>query len=266
MSWVTGASLGRKPRDATRWTAIFSFTQTDHLWVLCLAVFFAVCSALVQPVVAIFIGNFADGLTQFGGGLIESDTLHKRTNPSFYGFIGLGFCTLLTNAGMFTTWVVFGELQAKAVREELFRSLLKKDLEWFEMREHGVASLLTRLQSQIREMQLGTSQPFSFLLQGMIQGLVAFGIAIYHSWKVTLTVLAIVPVSGAALYLLGRGLQRHIASQDHFLAEATKIAHNAFINIALVKCFNAQSIETTRYVAVIRKAATYSLKQANIVA
>ena len=116
---------------------------------LCLAVFFAACSALVQPAVSIAMGRFSDALAQFGGGLIDSDTLRDRTMPSVHAFIVLACCTLITNAGVFAAWAMFGEMQAKSVREELFRSLLEKDLGWFEQRDSGIASLLTRLQTYV---------------------------------------------------------------------------------------------------------------------
>lgn len=130
-----------------RWTASFSFTQRGHYGVLGLAIFFATASALVQPTVSIVMGRFSDALAQFGGGLIDSDTLRDRTSGGVHAFIILGCCSLITNAGMFASWAIFGEMQAKSVREELFRSLLEKDLEWFELRERGIASLLTRLQT-----------------------------------------------------------------------------------------------------------------------
>lgn len=93
------------------------------------------------------MGRYSDALAQFGGGLIDSSTLHDRAVVGVHAFIVLGCCTLITNTGMFATWAFFGEMQAKSVREELFRSLLEKDLEWFELRDSGTASLLTRLQT-----------------------------------------------------------------------------------------------------------------------
>jgi ATP-binding cassette, subfamily B (MDR/TAP), member 1 len=130
-----------------QWAAPFAFTQPHHYWVLGLGMVTASCCALVQPTVSIFLGKFIDAIAQFGGGLIDSDTLQQRITPMVHAFIVLGCCTFVTNAGMFVTWTTFGEMQAKSVREELFRSLLDKNLEWFEMRESSISSLLTRLQT-----------------------------------------------------------------------------------------------------------------------
>lgn len=134
-----------KAKPKVYWTALFGFTHKDHYWVLGLAIASAACSALVQPAVAIFMGKFSDAAAQFGGGLIVSGELRNRTTSVVHAFIGLGCCTFVTNAALFATWTTFGEMQARSVRQELFRSLLEKDMEWFEMRECGTSSLLTRL-------------------------------------------------------------------------------------------------------------------------
>lgn len=95
------------------------------------------------------MGRSMDALAQFGGGLIDSSALRDHMMPNIHAFVLLGFCTLITNAGMFASWTIFGEVQAKSVREELFRSLLEKELEWFELSESGIAALLTRLQTYV---------------------------------------------------------------------------------------------------------------------
>lgn len=96
---------------------------------------------------AIFLGRFFDAFADFGAGKISSDKLMDRTLTSVYALLGVGAGTILLKSGMFAAWLSFGEMQAKSVRDELFKALLEKDLEWFEMRESGVGTLLARLQT-----------------------------------------------------------------------------------------------------------------------
>jgi ATP-binding cassette, subfamily B (MDR/TAP), member 1 len=96
---------------------------------------------------AVYTGKFGDAVAQFGGGLIDSRILRERTTPVVHAFVVIGCLTLVLNGLMYSFWSMFGEQQARRVREELFRTLLEKDLNWFEARESGVASLLTRLQT-----------------------------------------------------------------------------------------------------------------------
>lgn len=122
------------------------------------------------------------------------------------------------------------------------------------------------LPSQIRELQHGVSQPAAFILSGLVEGCVAFGVALYYGWKLTLVVLASLPLSIIVLFLISRGHQSHVDSHNHSLAGASQIANNAISNPSLVKCFCTQAYETARYVTAIGKAATHSLKQSRVTA
>lgn len=64
-----------------------------------------------------------------------------------YALIGIGLTTWLLKGGYFAAWLVFGEMQAKSVRDELFVDLLRKDLEWYDKRTVGIDVLLSRLQT-----------------------------------------------------------------------------------------------------------------------
>lgn len=142
------ASTGRE-RPNSRWLALFSFTEKQHLWILCSGVLFTTCSSALGPTQAIFIGKFGDAVAKFGEGLTDSRTLREQTKPTVDAFLAIGSLTLVTNGLMYAFWAIFGELQARSVREGLFRTLLEKDLDWFEARESGVAALLTRLQTYV---------------------------------------------------------------------------------------------------------------------
>lgn len=260
--------------------ALFGFTLRRHLPILCLGIIFAVCTAALLPIAAVLLGKFTDASAQFAGGAIDSATLHDRMRRPLNGMLVVGACSFVTHAGMFTSWTIFGELQANSVRDDLFRSLLNKDLEWFEARESGVASLLTRLQtyqtisnilislltvtSQIRELQLSTSQPLGFVLSALVEGFANFGLSMYYSWKLTMVIIGGLPLCGLILHLISRGLQCRIALQTQHLTTATAIAGNAVDNISLVKCFSTQYLETQRYMSAVGRAATFALMQSRL--
>lgn len=261
--------------------AILSFARSRDVWAGGGALFFAACSALPQPASTVFLGKFSNTVAQFGTGLIDSTQLRQQSLTAVYGFVGVGCCTLIVDACMFSMWAIFGDLQARHAREDLFRGLVQKDIEWFETKESGVAPLLTRLQtyntsllstctrmliiiSQIRDLQQSTSLSLGLVIQGAVRGCAAFGLAMCYSWKLTLVILTVVPVSTATLCVITRGFQNHISYQNHFLTQASKIAFNAISNITTVKCFSTEQRETARYVAAIDDAAGHSLRQARI--
>lgn len=123
-----------------------SFTRRVHLLLLAIAFTLSALAGVVQPVTSVFVGKLMDSFSHFAAGTIEGDDLEDNTRPWIIGLIILGLAACLLRASFCCTWIVFGESQARVVREELFSSLIVRDFEWFEAQASGVSSLLGRIQ------------------------------------------------------------------------------------------------------------------------
>ena len=130
-----------------QWGALFNFTTKAHILPLLIAILLSISSGIVVPALAIFLGKLFNLFTEFGAGKISgSELVHRISTYDIY-MLGLAGASMLLNAGYFGFWLYFGELQARNVRDRLFDGLLKKDMEWFDMRTAGVNTLLSRLQT-----------------------------------------------------------------------------------------------------------------------
>lgn len=138
---------GQPRNTTTSWRALFNFTDQTHVFILIPALVLSALSGMLLPSVAIFMGKYFDALAKYGAGTINDHELEEKVLLSTYGLVVVGAATWLLKGSYFTLWLIFGEMQAKNVRDSLFQSLLLKDLEWFEMRSSGVGSLLSRLQT-----------------------------------------------------------------------------------------------------------------------
>lgn len=87
-------------------------------------------------------------------------------------------------------------------------------------------------------------------------------LALYSSWELTLVLLATVPVSMAALALIGRGLDAAIEAQKNELAQAAKVVTAAVMAIDLVKVYNGFDNEVWQYMQIGKKARAFFLQQA----
>lgn len=146
---LVNIELNDVSKGSTSWKALFTFTSRLHLLILVPSMFLSTVAGILQPAMAIFFGKFFDNFSDFGAGKINGQKLMSRGLPDIYGLIVIGGATCLLKGGYFSTWLVFVELQAKGVRDELFQNLLETDLGWFEARSSGLASLLSRLQMYI---------------------------------------------------------------------------------------------------------------------
>ncbi|KAL8824353.1 MAG: hypothetical protein Q9191_005111 [Dirinaria sp. TL-2023a] len=244
------------------WRALFNFTTKAHLFPVIAAIALSVISGIVVPALAVFLGKLFDLFTKYGGGSISGHELvHKISRYGLY-LVGLGVGVIVLNASYFGFWLLYGELQAKSVRDKLFDGLLEKDLEWFDMRKSGVNTLLSRLQTQTRELQLATSQPLGFTVQYTVTTVAAFGLALYYSWDLTLITLSTVPFAAVILGKLSAGMQPTVNGHLQELTRASKLANSSISSIETVKCYNGQDWEAWQYASAVKNAAIFYLRQA----
>lgn len=136
--------------DETRhaeWRSLFNFTSRAHVLSLIIAICLSVASGIVIPALAIFLGKIFDKFAAYGAGTISGSDLTSEVSKNGLYLLGLGSASWLLNGSYFMFWLLFGELQAKSVREKLFDGMLQKDMEWYDMRKSGVNAMIPRLQT-----------------------------------------------------------------------------------------------------------------------
>ncbi|KAG9238241.1 ABC transporter-like protein [Amylocarpus encephaloides] len=244
------------------WRSLFAFTRRRHIPPVVFGVICSTAAGATQPISAIIFGRIFSEMTKFGSG--------KQTGPELLSNIGV-WCTALAIIGAgawvvqgasLSAWMTFGESQARVVRKEVFESMLEKELEWYDLREDGVASLLIRIQTQIRELQLAISQPLGYLFTEVAGSLIALGVAFFFSWKLTLVICATLPFAGLLLMWLSKGLGPAIEAQKAELSKASKYANTAITSITTVKAFNGQDYEIWQYCDTIKNVASKYMIQA----
>lgn len=95
-----------------------------------------------------------------------------------------------------------------------------------------------------------------------MQAFASLGLAFYTSWKLTLVILAALPVSAVIMSFINSMMQPSIIAQEVELSLASKFANSALSAIDTVKCFNGQAQELEQYRPAIMEAAKYYMKQA----
>ena len=129
------------------WRSLFNFTSKTDILLLLSALILSIAAAIVTPALAIFLGNIFDLFTNFGAGEISGSDLMNEVSTNAIVLAALGAASGLLHAGYFVLWLVFGELQAKNIRERLFNGMLEKDMSWYDMRTDGIETLVSRLQT-----------------------------------------------------------------------------------------------------------------------
>lgn len=129
------------------WKSLFGFTSRRHLPTLILGSIFALIASCVTPALAVFLGNVFDSFTSFGADLTDAKDLQGQVIKNCLGMIGLGAAGWFLNGAYYAFFVAFGEMQASAIRSDIFIELLKRDVEWFEAQSEGSGAFLSGVQA-----------------------------------------------------------------------------------------------------------------------
>lgn len=101
------------------------------------------------------------------------------------------------------------------------------------------------------------------VVESIATTLLCLGLALYYSWKLTLVILAVVPVVAVGVIFFSSRLQPNVDGQSARLNEALKYAMAAMTSIETVKAFNGQDLEVWKYTKIARQAASFYIRQTN---
>ncbi|OJJ40957.1 hypothetical protein ASPWEDRAFT_100010 [Aspergillus wentii DTO 134E9] len=244
--------------------SLFNFTTKKHIPTLVSGLVFSLAASLSTLVFAILLGKIFNSFMVFGAGEISSQDLIKGITTDCIGLAGLGAAGWVLNAGYFTLFVAFGELQVANARGRVFERLLKRDLQWFQTQQDGTGAFLSSLQAQIHDLQMATSQPLGLVVHYSFRSVASLLLALYTSWKLSLVTLAGIPIFSAIVGFISPRMTPNIEAQQAELAHASKIANSAIKSIDTVKSLNGQTFELLSFACTIDRASTQYLKQARL--
>ncbi|GAB9470853.1 hypothetical protein Gpo141_00008086 [Globisporangium polare] len=96
------------------------------------------------------------------------------------------------------SFAVVSERLTTRVRSKVFQAMLRQEVGWFDLDENSSGALTARLATDCAILQSMTSDSLNRTLVTLMTLAIGFGIAFYHSWQMTLVLLAIFPVLGIA--------------------------------------------------------------------
>ncbi|KAI2467630.1 P-loop containing nucleoside triphosphate hydrolase protein [Annulohypoxylon bovei var. microspora] len=245
---------------------LFTFTTWRHCGPLAAGIAASIFSGALRTSLAILIGKIFEVISEFGSGQLNGPETLAQVSSWCVILTLIGGAGWFVNFAFMFSWILFSELQAKNIRQRVFRAMLRKDMEWFDRQEDGVASLLVRMQTQTRELQMASSVALGSLAAEIATSVASLVVAFRGSWKLTLVLLATVPVSVVVLAMLSRTLKLAVQAQKRELSRASKYAISAIASIDLVKAFNASDHETWQYLQAIRRSMDKYLIQARAAA
>jgi ABC transporter fused permease/ATP-binding protein len=214
-----------------------------------LALFVSSGLSLSFPMV---IGELVDGVVEGGG----TEAVDRWAILLVAVFAGMGLATM-GRAYLFT---VAGERVVARLRQELFGALIHQEIGFFDQQRTG--ELTNRLASDTTVIQKAVTVNVSMLLRFVVQALGAVAILAWISWKLTVVMLAVVPLVAVGAGLYGRLIRRVSRDVQDALAESTAVAEETLAGVRTVRAFARERHEEQRYGSAVMRAFELARKRA----
>lgn len=225
---------------------------------LCTGTFFALAGGTTYPALGILFGKLIDDL--------NSSTCDIEDEPSFAAIktkvlliAAVAIVQFLVIYLYMGCWTFFGERLVRRLRVRYLTALLRQDAAYFETLPPGFIS--SRLDSDIRAIQDGTSEKVAVVLTSISYFMAAYSLSFYLNPKLAALMFLMVPayllVSAACSHFLTKYGQEASTLTDR----AISIASEGLSNIRLVKAFRAQYRLEVIFANYLQKAQHYASRK-----
>ncbi|MGY2046999.1 ABC transporter transmembrane domain-containing protein [Methylobacterium sp. JK268] len=226
----------RAPLGALRPLVPFAMRYRGRVAAALVALVAAAGATLVVPIA---IRRVIDlGFSQEGAALIDA---------YFGALIGVVGVLALASAARYYFVVTLGERVIADLRAAVFAQLTRLDPAFFDAARSG--ELVSRLTADAAQVKSVFGVSLSILLRNAVLFLGAVGMMVWTSPRLSVLVLAAIPVIVFPLILSGRGVRRRSRAAQDRLADASAYATEAVSAVRIMQAFGMGPATAARFAA-----------------
>jgi len=155
---------------------------------------------------------------------------------------------MVKNLFFYLRGISFGYVQSRAItdiRNETYEHLTELSMPYYDRKKPGeIASLLI---FDIRNVRETLNLSFNELLVEPINILTFMAALLVINWKLTLTALLIIPISGYIMQVIGKSIRRKSVRTSKQMAGISSIINETVHGIRIVKAFAMEKFELERF-------------------
>lgn len=161
-------------------------------------------------------------------------------------------------------FTVAGERVVARLRRRLYDSLIGQEIAFFD--RHRTGELTNRLAADTTVVQNAATVNLSMLLRFGLTAVGSVIIMLTISWRLTLVMLALVPVAVIGALVYGRIVKRLSREVQDAQAKSTEVAEETLAGIRTVRAFAREAVESDRYGERVEAAYTLARERARVAA
>ena len=178
-------------------------------------------------------------------------------------FVALSISMVAGNVRYYL-FTLSGERIVLKLREQLYRSILKQEVAFFDFNRTG--ELMSRLSSDSATLQNTVSVNISQGLRNIAQVIGGFAFMFYTSWKLSAVLLIIIPPVAGMAFFFGRKIRALSKEFQATLADSSIVAEETISGLRTVKSFVQEMNEVNRYEGALKSALTIARQRIRVIA
>ena len=238
------------PSAMVPFSKLFQFYHPEDMTLLLVGAFFCAIGGASFPCINIAFGELLDSSASL-------DDVAETTRRAVLFMIGVACIlglSLFLGFGLVSWAAVRG---ANNTRREYVKAMMAQDVAFFDAKKAGELSAATA--EKVQQLQNGTAKKLGELIQATFTGVGGLGVGFYFSWKLSLVILAGVPLLGLATYFLIRATTL-LTQANPAYEKAGAIATESIGAARVTTALNAQSAVARRYEANLGEAEAHATK------
>ncbi|RLN55788.1 hypothetical protein BBJ29_005938 [Phytophthora kernoviae] len=166
------------------------------------------------------------------------------------GFVGLGILFALSMTMQHYGFAVVSQRLVSRIRLATFSAMLYQEIGWFDLDENSSGALVSRLATDSAVLQAMTSETLNRGLVNITTLTVAFAIAFFYSWQMTLILLAAFPILVLSSFIQAQQMSGTSGNKKNNDADtaAGSLLSEAIGSIRTVASFSMEKALNSMYV------------------
>ncbi|KAF9977122.1 Multidrug resistance protein 1, partial [Actinomortierella ambigua] len=174
----------------------------------------------------------------------------------------IAVAAMVSMGGSVLVFELAGEMMARRMRTLSFQAIISQEMGFFDEESHNTGALTSRLATDAYQMHELVSQIMRLSVNTLVTVVLSLGFAFSTSWRLTLVVLALIPVMAASQYFALGSLAGFSQKSKKAYEMSGRVAAEAIGNIRTVVTLAKEDRFEERYEQVTRKPHAYATRRA----
>jgi ATP-binding cassette, subfamily B (MDR/TAP), member 1 len=240
---------------AVSFFGLYRFTTPSEKLMMLISCVCAVVHGAMLPMWTIIVGSI---VTTFSNPKLTS-VLVRQIGGVAKWYLILALISFIVSYFQVRLQLYVAQQSGARIRKLYFNSLLRQEFRWYDDESGG--ELTARVASDVDLIQGGMGDTVGSAVQFTSMFVVGLLIALAYSWRMTLIIIAFLPLLALVGAAIGRLTAESTSEGQHAYGEAGAVASEVLSLIRTVTAFGGQAEEARRYESLLKVAYQSGVKK-----